>query len=869
MASLEKLSAIHQNHPLNDEIWGIFAESGYTKYIFASVREYEESEKITNPLAVLEARKTLSQSCFDYMKSDEDVIAVMDAFDYAYYHHDNPKRPGKQRRGTGEHYMTHLSSVAQILADMGCDRQTIQAALLHDTIEDTEVDNTDISVLFGRDVLKAIETVTKVTGPDAMVLEDRTIAQVFESLLDQDEARGILIKLADRIHNMRTIKGISSERKRKEIALQTLQFYVPLARLVNLPGIADELEYLSTLEIWPETQDLQTRVLQAESEFDNLSHQKKLTRLFNGILSSEMSQFKDKFKYFHIEKPHRMEYLVFDTNENGMTNPSFRQPKDLSVEVVFENEEDFEGICENLCQIWGKSLEDFIEEDGVAIIPWTFGIGENAYKYNIRFYRNEESFERQKASLATVYMHPKIRTEIFTKQIEAVDSLLSKPRAMLARIRGGRAKGLVDEFTQGMNRSFIFAITPKNERIVLPAGSTGWEFALSISPELTLHARYILVNGEQKPLTYLIKDGDSVQVLPDYYQRKGVLPWSVDISALKSISDESNREFIKKKLRDVIETGLELNLPRIREILEKIGSAKIEDINDYLNTYIDQSGITPKELRNIRNLLNRIKRKGYTDVSEYGAYAEKVYAQAENEGENLLTGSYHEKYHDLPRADFLNVWDILAVKDHYFQKFNDRVRFTRTKEQAFSDFLIDCGLGRVDEEKIELFLQTYHEFQKSMPVVEYSGVDRSRLLIALNAILNIGAGNILTTDQLNNIPGFPVGWVKVVFGYKEIFPGTQAAVANLFAMIARVLENNLLEETIIERTIEVKYPPNTAIAPLVGILEVLGFAIIHLDNKKGMISIQTTKLETPENYQEMMAILDSVSILIKRLSNQQ
>ena len=175
---------------------------------------------------------------------------VEQAYDYAKEMHEG------QFRSSGEPYYTHPVEVASILADLKMDVGTIVTAILHDTIEDTEATYEDIEKGFGREVADLVNGVSKLTQIESKSREGKQ-AENFRKLLlaMSEDIRVLIVKLADRLHNMRTIEGIDRENKRRRIALETLEIFVPLAERIGLHKIKEELEDLAFSQLNPEARE--------------------------------------------------------------------------------------------------------------------------------------------------------------------------------------------------------------------------------------------------------------------------------------------------------------------------------------------------------------------------------------------------------------------------------------------------------------------------------------------------------------------------------------------------------------------------------------------------------------------------------------
>ena len=187
--------------------------------------------------------ETLLETISDY-QPDFDKEIVERAYAYAKEMHDG------QFRSSGEPYYTHPVEVAQILANMNMDVTTIVTAILHDTVEDTDATFQNLEEKFDKTVADLVNGVSKLTRIESQTIEGKQ-AENFRKLLlaMSEDIRVLLVKLADRLHNMRTMGGIKKPEKRRRISLETLEIYAPLAERIGVHRIKEELEDLSLIHI--------------------------------------------------------------------------------------------------------------------------------------------------------------------------------------------------------------------------------------------------------------------------------------------------------------------------------------------------------------------------------------------------------------------------------------------------------------------------------------------------------------------------------------------------------------------------------------------------------------------------------------------
>ena len=174
------------------------------------------------------------------------------------------KAHGSQKRASGDPYYSHPIEVAGILTDLHLDDETIVTAILHDTIEDTVATHEEIERLFGRNVVRLVDGVTKLSKIEAQSESQRAAENLRKFLLAMsDDIRVLLVKLADRLHNMRTLHFIGSPEKRKRIARETMDIYAPLAERIGMYEFMKEMQSLAFRELEPEAYESITKRLEA------------------------------------------------------------------------------------------------------------------------------------------------------------------------------------------------------------------------------------------------------------------------------------------------------------------------------------------------------------------------------------------------------------------------------------------------------------------------------------------------------------------------------------------------------------------------------------------------------------------------------
>ena len=189
-----------------------------------------------------------------------------------------------QKRDSGDPYLIHPVAVADILTDLKLDSATIATGLLHDTIEDTKITYKTVEKEFGKEVAELVNGVTKISELEGRVIENSKAENIRKLILaTSKDIRVLLVKLADRLHNMRTINSISNEDRRKRISRETMEIYAPLADRMGMNHIRDELEDLSFQKLNPEARNLIVEKLSLNKK-NRENNFKKISKNFEKVL---------------------------------------------------------------------------------------------------------------------------------------------------------------------------------------------------------------------------------------------------------------------------------------------------------------------------------------------------------------------------------------------------------------------------------------------------------------------------------------------------------------------------------------------------------------------------------------------------------
>ena len=454
----------------------------------------EENKEIAKRYKNLlkETYQTLSRS---------DKLLIRKAFNLSVEAHSN------QRRKTGEPYIFHPISVAKIVAnEIGLGAVSIVAALLHDVVEDTKYTISDIEQLFGETVARIVSGLTKISSLKKD--KDHSIqAENFRKMLLtlHDDVRVILIKVADRLHNMQTMDAMPAH-KQVKIASETLYIYAPLAHRLGLYNIKTELEDLGLKYTEPDVyNDIVSKISESKEDQDN--YIKTFEKILNKGLSRESFnyQIKGRFKsIFSIRRKMRKQNVSFDEVYDK-----------FAIRIIYEptsKDEKFDAwkiysIVTDYFKPNPSRLRDWISQPkstGYEALHITV-VGPEAkwVEVQIRSNRMDEIAEKGYAA------HFKYKQG--TENENGLDGWLNLLKETLEN-QSINAVDFVEDFKLNLYAKEIYVFTPNGDLKSLPKGASALDFALSIHTDIGLKCRGVKVNGKLVPLSHELSSGDQIEV---------------------------------------------------------------------------------------------------------------------------------------------------------------------------------------------------------------------------------------------------------------------------------------------------------------------------------------------------------------------
>ena len=473
-----------------------------------------------------------------------------------------------QRRDAGDPFVTHPLTVATYLLSMGMDAPTIIAGVLHDTVEDGDnITTEDIERLFGADVARLVDGVTKLTksGNQTYITKKQeqteNLRKLFLSIAS--DVRVVIIKLADRLHNMRTLAYCTPEKQARK-AKETLEVYAPLADRFGMGVIRSELEDLSFRYIMPD----EYRKLRAEVDVQQAERME--------ALESAMEKMKQLLADAHIEgsvsgRPKHLYSTYRKMIRNGY---KLNDLYDLiAIRIIVETVNDCYAALGVVHATWKPlpgRFKDYIAmpKPNMYRSLHTTVMNENGIPFEIQI-RTREMHETAEYGIAAHWMYKdekKVMTELdrktsLIKQIIEADETTEDSREFVENV----LKDFLGEY--------VFVLTPRGEIIDLPVGSTPLDFAYRIHTNIGHHCQHARVNGNMVRLDYKLKTNDVVEILTSNSQVGPSRDW---LSIVKTQSAKNKiRQWFKRENR-------EENVARGREMLEEVAKRHGQNLAELL-----------------------------------------------------------------------------------------------------------------------------------------------------------------------------------------------------------------------------------------------------------------------------------------------
>jgi GTP pyrophosphokinase len=430
-----------------------------------------------------------------------DPSADEDALNRAYVF--SMKAHGSQKRASGDPYFSHPVEVAGILTDFKLDTASIVTALLHDTVEDTVATLDEIETLFGREVARLVNGVTKLSQLELQSNDTRQ-AENFRKLVlaTSDDIRVLLVKLADRLHNMRTLQFVKPTEKRRRIAAETMEIYVPLAERMGIQNVKEELEDLAFAEVNPDAK----ASIDARLAFLR-QHGESLVPRIIGELDRVMAAAEVKASISGREKRPCSIWRKMQRK-----NVDFEQLSDImAFRVAVETIPDCYralGVIHTNYRVIPEQFDDYISTpklNGYQSLHTTV-IGPERRRIEIQI-RTREMHEVAQFGVAAHWHYKQGTLPTEGRHYRWMRELLD----ILETASG--PEEFLEHTKLEMFQDQVFCFTPKGDLIALPRGATPVDFAYAVHSEIGDTCVGTKINGRTVPLRTLLKNGDQVEII--------------------------------------------------------------------------------------------------------------------------------------------------------------------------------------------------------------------------------------------------------------------------------------------------------------------------------------------------------------------
>lgn len=418
------------------------------------------------------------------------------------------KAHGEQRRASGDPYFSHPIEVAAILTDLKLDDATIAAALLHDTIEDTAATRVEIDSLFGADIGRLVEGLTKLKRLDLVTKEAKQAENLRKLLLAiADDVRVLLIKLADRLHNMRTLHFMPPASRRRA-AEETLEIYAPLAGRMGMHELREELDDLAFRELYPEAYDV------VSGRLNEVAERHKL--LISEIEKQLTKKLADRGIEAMVKGRRKRAYSIWRKMERKSVG--FEQLSDIfGFRVIVKSQADCYqalGIVHTTWPVVPGRFKDYIstpkQNDYRSIHTTVIGPSKQRVELQIRTTAMHEIAEYGIAAHALYKDDAGSPTELLSRESTAY-AWLRRTIELLAE--GSNPEEFLEHTKLELFHDQVFCFTPKGKLIALPRKATPIDFAYAVHTDVGNATVGCKINGQVSPLTSELVNGDEVEII--------------------------------------------------------------------------------------------------------------------------------------------------------------------------------------------------------------------------------------------------------------------------------------------------------------------------------------------------------------------
>ena len=550
-----------------------------------------------------------------YNDNEEDIALIRRAYDYA------EKKHFGQKRISGDDYILHPLNVALILTEISADAPCMAAALLHDTIEDSDATKEEIEELFGSEVALLVDGVTKINKLNFNTETEASAANQRKILVGlSEDPRVIIIKLADRLHNMRTISVLSVEKQKKK-AKETLEILTPVAHRLGIYKIKSELE------------DLSLRYLKPDAYFDIVEklNQKKTER--DEAVSKMIDEVSELLNEHNI--PHEIKgrsksiYSIYNKMAKGKRFDDIYDI--LALRVFVDTEQDCYlalGLIHSKYKPVPKRFKDYIAMPKTnlyqSLHTTVFGIDGNLFEIQIRTYDMDEIAENGIASHWAYKENKNAAVEmqnITEQKLQFYKSIIELKDDKLT------SEDFVDKVKNEVLSNNIYVYTPKGDVIELPKGATPIDFAYRVHSQVGDKMTGAIVNNNMVSLTYELKNADIIKIITNNNSKGPSREWLNIVKTtgarnkIKSFFNRTTREDYIALGKDLLEKELRRRGISIASFMDKknldkvFSEFKLSSVDDlYLN--IGNNKFSPKSIVKHDELVEKPVKKIFKPFSK-------------------------------------------------------------------------------------------------------------------------------------------------------------------------------------------------------------------------------------------------------------
>lgn len=544
-----------------------------------------------------------------------------------------------QRRYSGEPYIMHPVAVARILFDLGMDHQSIIAAILHDTVEDTDVTLNDIGNIFGDEIAQLVNGVTKLGKVPLATYKEQQAENVRKMLIAMSQdIRVIIIKLADRLHNMRTLEYMR-EQKQKEKSLETLEIYAPIAHRLGISSVKEELEDLSIRYLDPYGYNTIEDLLKHNEE------------VHPTLIADTVERVRSRVQKYipRAEVSGRQKSIYGIYRKMFIRGHSFDQIYDVyAIRIIVDSVADCYnvlGIVHDMYHSLPGRFKDYISNPKSNMYQslHTTVISEEGIPFEVQIRTWEMNYTAEYGIAA----HWKYKlgvegTSKFEERLAWIRQLLESQQD------SDDVEDIVKTIKTDFVPDDVFVFTPKGDVINIPMGSTVIDFAYAIHTQVGHHMNGAKVDGKIVPLDYKVRTGQIVEILRSPDPNKGPSRDWLNIVKTSSAKSKIRAWFKKERRPENIEEGrkmveavlrrnnLHLTDEEVQAVIERYKSKKGFENEDDFYAAIGYGSITVDHvLPTFREEYQRIERKRKLEKAE-DEFATSNLPKISNSGDGIV-----------------------------------------------------------------------------------------------------------------------------------------------------------------------------------------------------------------------------------------